>query len=223
MNERNGGLPGSSEQRVKGQISVGVTRPENKGKNLGGYQIVGGLDENGKPKETDRGEMGIEYQFVTVWQGDWQVLVKKDMKYTPPPDLKERAGILRDLTFNQAGCGVRSWEEKMHQRVINFFAANWPILAPIFYPIEIDQGEGPELVGFSEVYLGSVGRADFVGIGPDGRCLIFEVGKGGKGSQIERYRQNLVKMGVPEEMIMGFTINYSSTARQTKLTIRQAF
>jgi len=189
------------------------------------YRIVGGLDKNGKPEGTDKGKMGMEYQFETAGQGRWQVLVGKKMEYTPPPDLEDwqRAEIERDLTINQALGGVSSGQEQAHQRVINFLAANWKTLAGIFYPIEIEQTEGIEPVGFSEVYLAGRERADFLGIGPDGRYLVFEVGRGGKQPQIEKYRQGLVKMEVPEEMIMGFTINYSQAARQTTLLIRQVF
>lgn len=178
---------------------------------LKGYRITEGVDEEGKPRGTDRGNMGIEYRFKTVRQGNWQILISEPIEYIPPPVLEDyqRAKILKKLTTRQIFPQPTSQEEAKHQRVVDFFQANWEVLAGIFYPLEVEKTA--DLVGFSEVELNGR-RLDFIGIGPDGRYIVLEIGKGGKALQLEGYKQDLIKMGIPEQMIMAFRVSYSQSS-----------
>lgn len=169
-------------------------------------------------KKTDRRRMGMEYRLETPHQGTWQIFISPPIEYKPPPALRPYriVEILRDLTKGQSIPPEVAQDEKRHRRVINLFQVNWPELAEIFYPLAVEKAVEP--VGFSEVKL-TGGRADFIGIGPDGRYIILEIGKGGKTPQIEEYKQSLKNMGIPEEMIMTFKVSYSSAHQQTTLII----
>ena len=186
------------------------------------YRISRGLDEEGKPQGEDKGNMGVEYKFETTGKGKWQVFLGKNTECTPPPDLEDwqRAAIERDLTINQALGKTVFGQGNPQMLAVNFLEANWKTLAGIFSSGQA--ATGVEVKSFTNVRVGGT-EIDFLGIGPDGRYIVFEVGRGGKASQIERYRQDLVKMGVPEEIIMGFTINYSPAERQTTLLVMQSF
>jgi len=188
---------------------------EKRGKILEEYKIISGLDKEG----VDRKGMGMEYQFETVGRGKWQVLVGEKIEYSPLPDLESwrRAEIARDLTINQFLGQTVSGQENPQMRAVNFLEANWSELAGIFSPA---QKEGVESMSFSNVRLGGV-VLDFVGVGPDGRYMVFEISRPGRESQIEQHRQALIDLGIPEGMITVFSVNYSPAARQTTLLIIQ--
>lgn len=61
---------------------------------------------------------------------------------------------------------------------MDFLATNWGKIYRIFYPLNPDKRTTP--LCFTEVELKEYGRADFIGIDPDGKIIIVEVGKGGK-------------------------------------------
>jgi len=191
---------------------------EKRRKILEAYKIISGLDKEG----VDRKGMGIEYQFETAGQGRWQVLVGKgkEMKYSSPPELENwrKAEIARDLTINQTLGQTVSGQENSQMRAVNFLEANWNKLAGIFSPEE--KASSPNLESFTNVKLGSV-AVDFIGVGADGRYMVFEIAKAGRKSQAEQYQQALINLGVPEKMITVFSVNYSTAARQTALLITQ--
>jgi len=188
---------------------------EKRGKILKEYKIISGSDKEG----VDRKGMGIEYQFETAGQGKWQVLVGKgkEMKYSPPPELEDwrKVEIARDLTVNQVLGQTVSWQENPRRRVVNFLEANWNKLAGIFSPTQ----EGcVELASFSSVRISGV-EVDFVGLRTDGRYIVFEISRPGRESQINQYRQALIDLGIPEEMIRSFRVTCSAATNQTTLLI----
>jgi len=183
------------------------------------YQISGGLDEKGKPKGVDRGNMGIEYQFETAGQGKWQILLGAKKKYASLPKLEswQRTEIEKRLTVNQKIGQTVSKQKNPQMRAINFLEANWKILAEIFSSKQ--EEASVEAKSFTKVNLSDV-TIDFIGLGTDGRYMIFEMGKsGGESRQIERSRQALANLGIPKETIACFRINYSPAAGKNTLLI----
>jgi hypothetical protein len=190
-----------------------------------GYKITSGSDENGKPKGQDRGRRGTEYLFDTKSAGRWQILIGRKPNWSPPPNLEDwqRAEIQKNLTINQRlEEQIASPQEANHQQAMRFLVANWSILREIFYPLEIQNVQAAPAV-FFEVEFSNNDRADIIGVGPDGRYIILEIGKGGKSSQIERYKTDLLEMGIPEEMLIGYVVTYSFFKRQNTLVILPIF
>jgi hypothetical protein len=143
--------------------------------------------------------------------------VKKKEADIPSCSLESwrRAKIARDLTINQALGQTVSEQENLQMRAVNFLEANWSELAGIFSPAQLG---GIKPVSFSNVRLGRT-MVDFVGIGPDGQYMVFEISRPGRESQIEQQRQALIDLGIPEGMIKIFRVNCSAAANQTTLLI----
>ncbi len=191
---------------------------------LRGYKITSGLDENGRPKGRDE-RIGIDYQFGTAAEGEWRILIEKNLNYSPPSDLEDwqRVRIEKNLTVNQRlKEQAHSQQEKPYQKVIKFLVANWEVLRGIFYPLEVENTQ-PKPAVFFEVSLSNNDILDVVGIGPDGRYLILEIGKGRKESQIEKYKADLLNMGIPEQMLTGFMVMPSFSAEKNTLVISKIF
>jgi hypothetical protein len=192
---------------------------EKREKFLEDYRISKGLDEEGKPRGEDKGNMGVEYKFETTGKGKWQVFLGKNTEYTPPPDLEDwqRAAIERDLTINQALGQTVSGQRDPQMLAVNFLEANWKTLAGIFSSGQA--ATGVEARSFTNVRVGGT-VIDFLGIGPDGRYIVFEVAKPGRESQIEQWQRALRGLGIPEEMVTVFRIQCSAAATQTTLLIK---
>lgn len=84
--------------------------------------------------------------------------------------------------------------EEEHLKTIHFFSKNWDRLRTVMYPFLIPGNIPPAC--FSEVVLDEENnhRADFIGLGPDGRAFIIEVGKRGKSSQVLGYIESFRKL-----------------------------
>jgi len=191
---------------------------EKREKFLEGYRISGGLDEGGKPRGEDKGNMGVEYKFETAGKGKWQVFVGKNTEYTPPPDLEDwqRAAIEKNLTLNQALGQTVFGQGNPQMLAVNFLEANWKTLAGIFSSGQATTGV--EVKSFTNVRVGGT-VIDFLGIGPDGRYIVFEVARPGRASQIKQWQQALRGLKIPEEMVIAFRIQCSAAAAQTTLLI----
>lgn len=84
--------------------------------------------------------------------------------------------------------------EEEHLKTILFFSKNWGRLRTAMYPFLIPGSIPP--ICFSEVVLDERNnhRADFIGLGPDGRAFIIEVGRRGKSSQVQGYIESFRKL-----------------------------
>ncbi len=171
-------------------------------------------------------ECHIEISGETKGSGRWITTItpEVDMFLFPPAALtpQETNNIAEVLTIRQSPY-IPSGGEKPHADAINFLFRNWKELRFDMYPERPKDTIPP--YRFSEVLVDphSNKRADFVGIGPDGRIIVIEFGVDGKYPQVKGYKDAL------ENLFSGFDISvnalvayYSKTKDARKIHIKPA-
>lgn len=151
------------------------------------------------------------YTFSTRAGGNWQVLLDSNALIQADQQAYNTAvdnhiphlDRFQDFSMFPQVFGKND-KKAWHDRQTQLFAANWNTLAALLYD---DSAPIPaQLPCFTEVNLGNgFGHADFIGIGPDGRFVIIEFGKGkldadkfvvggGKSKQVCGFRDGLREM-----------------------------
>lgn len=180
------------------------------------------------PEGIGRGNMGIEYSFVTSNKGKWQIFIQPQIEYQPSTIGQDALGrISQELEVRQKINNEHQIPEEIkHQKALDFLAANWQKIFSIFYPLAPEGEITPSC--FTEVNLNEYGTADFIGVGPDGKIIIVEIGKGGKSQQVNRYRDGLIDLSTSlgfqlnERDVSVYTLIYSSRSEGTRLMICSA-
>jgi hypothetical protein len=171
----------------------------------------------------NKGEWGKKYEVSTSGGLKVKIFVSKLGEYRfPTSQLEdcERREIEEILQKRQVVYRPRT-SEADHRLVIETLRENWRNLVAIFYPLKVSGNFN--LVCFSEVSLRGL-RIDLLGVGPDGRFLILEIGKKGKEFQLERYRNLLEEeLGIPKDLIMGFKVYYKPVRKNLSLSVEKVY
>jgi len=181
---------------------------------IGGYFI---RDNEGKWRKkyevSTSGQKGLKVEIFVSDLGEYRFPISRleDEKRREIEEILQKRQVVYRPRISEAA----------HRLVIEILGENWRNLVANFYPLQV--GGNFNLVCFSEVSLGGL-RIDLLGVGPDGRFLILEIGKKGKEFQLERYRNLLEKeLGIPEDLIMGFKVYYRSFRKNLSLSIKKVY
>lgn len=163
----------------------------------------------------------------TTRVGKWITTVTPDVEMFLFPSLElfpsEVNNIAELLTIRQSPY-VPKGGEKPHADAINFLMRNWKELRFDMYPERPKDTIPP--YRFSEVFVDpeSNKRADFVGIGPDGRIIVIEFGVDGKHEQALGYKGGLERLFSDFEVsITAFVAYYSQSKDVRRIHIKAAY
>lgn len=169
----------------------------------------------------------VEISGCTKGAGQWLTTINPDVDMflfpqapLPPSDINSIAEL---LTIQQSPY-IPSGGEKPHADAINFLMRNWKELRFDMYPQRPKDTVPP--YRFSEVLVDSSSnvRADFVGIGPDGRIIVIEFGVSGKHEQVLGYKAALEKLFDDFDIsITPMVAYYSNTTNVRKVHIKPAY
>lgn len=139
-----------------------------------------------------------------------------------PLDRKLLGVLQRTLTDRQHPYIPEAGEEE-HLSTVLFLSKNWEKLMRNFYLFGIKGSIQP--VSFTEVVLNDNNnhRADVVGLGPDGRVFIIEVGRRSKSSQVQGYIDSFRELFEDRVSATPLVAYYSSTPHGRTIHVKPPF